>query len=209
MFITKSNRLLRKILIIVSFLTVYAVIFSISDSSAYWIDSVTTPEEEVISMEIQIGEWDFDDDGKGPPELEPQPYDDYNLNEWIENNALNQTVEAGIFIIYNDKLHLTIASYNPQSNGLPGEPSSTWAVLAISLEWNEGSNYRENSVITKEGRWFIGRPGQSWLVDDPLGPNSWAWMEIMPLSEDDFKDFPNSTIRDYTKPKDPNDIVPK
>lgn len=200
MFITKSNRLLRKILIIVSFLTVYAVIFSISDSSAYWIDSVTTPEEEVISMEIQIGEWDFDDGGKGPSEPEPQPYDGYILDEWIDSGELDRVIEDGQMFSYGENLYISTSNYNPAYHGLPGEPNTEWAFVALQLEREPGHNYRLNAVVIRNGKWYITKTSGTWFVDDPLNSKDpWdTWREIMPLSEDVFGIFPNSTIKDYT-----------
>lgn len=200
MTIIKSKEFLRKILIIISFLTVYAVIFCITDSHAYWVDSITFPNEESASLEIQIGEWDFDDGSDKSPK-DPQPYDGFDLNEWVEEDNLNRIIPVGQMVKYQERLYIVVAeNYNPLWHPLPGTPGSHWVSVPLDLDWEPNNNYRINSVVVREGRWFITKDNGSWFVDDPIDSKElWdSWWEIDPLSEDDFGYFPDSTIKDYT-----------
>lgn len=142
-------------------------------------------------------------------------YDDILSLDELSEDELNITIPENTMFIYQGFLYLTRpnSNYNPEYHGLPGGSSSpNWAVWSIELQWRPNSNYRTNSVVIRNGRYFIANSNynQDWFVGDPLnsGNDSWAeWREIEPVSEDMFDYFYDTQIKDYRL--HPNQVVYK
>lgn len=170
---------------------------------AYWAGLVEV--DTLKQVNINIGSW-----------LNTSWEVDYNLNIWEDNNVLNQQVPEGIIFSYNNLLYTVREgeNYNPQWHGLPGQVNSRWAMVALDLDWKPNSNYRVNSVVVRDSRWFIANYKHNtddWFITDPLDSLNTEyshWREIEPIAETNFGFLLDTTLRDYSNP-DFNFIVYK
>jgi hypothetical protein len=77
------------------------------------------------------------------------------------------------------------------------------AKVALDLDWQPNSNYRVNSVVVRDSRWFIANykyDTNDWFITDPLdSPNTEysPWREIEPVSIEEFNYIEGTTLRDY------------
>lgn len=182
-----------------------SIVVGISSTYAFWAGSIL-PNLKQESVIIQIGEW----------QKELPPWEgDYNLNIWEEEDDLNQVVPEDVIFSYNGLLYTVNDGneYNPKYHGLPGNPDARWALVAIELEWIPNVNYRVNSIVTRNGKWYIANHQyntNNWFVNDPATNSGeyWKeWREIEPLTEDDFDYFEGTTLKDYRM--NPNDVTYK
>lgn len=166
---------------------------------AYWNSVETSPAFD--SCTIIIGEWEID---------VPTWDSTWNLNLWTEDQ-LNTYIPHNIIFSYNGILYIVNPNteYNPHYHGLPGQPSNRWATIAIELEWKPNTNYRNNSVVTRYGKYYITNTNynDNWFIDDPA-VNREEWLEIEPIAETNFGFLLDTTLRDYSNP-DFNFIVYK
>lgn len=159
-------------------LLMFALIVSVYQTHAFW-DST----QQIKSNIILLGNWE------SPIE---QLTDGYIIDIWIEEDVLNQTIPVNQLFAYQGNLYIAIDEYNPQWHGLPGNGINQWAYIALGLEWQPNMNYRVNSVVIRDGRWFIANPNYNssdWFVNDPLSKSGtqWSeWREIEPLDESYF-----------------------
>src|SRR5690606_32635154 len=85
-------------------------------------------------------------------------YDDILSLDELSEDELNITIPENTMFIYQGFLYLTRpnSNYNPEYHGLPeGSSSPKWAVWSIELQWRPNSNYRINSIVIRNGRYFI------------------------------------------------------
>src|SRR5690554_6245212 len=131
--------------IIIVLLLVFLVSLNTSTTYAYW-NSFNSPNTIKTSY-IGIGSWVV------------LPWEeDYNLNVWVEEDTLDQVIPDDVIFVYNGLLYTTREGqqYNPEYHGLPGGPDAPrWAIIALELEWIPYSNYRVNSVVTRNGKYYI------------------------------------------------------
>jgi hypothetical protein len=147
---------------------------------AYWDTYYTSKDIQVL-----IGDWVWDQ------KIIP---DEWNLNIWEDEGNLNQTIPENQLFSYNGLLYVVRdgEEYNPHWHGLPGNGGNQWAYVSLELEWRPNMNYRVNSVVIRDGRWFIANPNYNsadWFVNDPLSKSGtqWSeWREIEPLDESYF-----------------------
>lgn len=159
---------------------------------AYWADRIL-PSFKEDSLKISIGSWQR--------EL-PSWEGNYNLNIWEEEGTLNQFVPEDVIFSYNGLLYIMIEgkTYNPYWHGLP---VPTWAAVAVELDWRPNTNYRTNSVVIRNGKWYIANHQfntNDWFTNDPEthSGETWSeWREIEPLTEDNFKCFEGTNLKDY------------
>lgn len=166
---------------------------------AYWNSVETSPTFD--SSTIIIGEWEID---------VPTWDSTWNLNLWTEDQ-LNTYIPHNTIFSYNGILYIVNPNteYNPRYNGLPGQSGNNWATIAIELEWKPNTNYRNNSVVTRYGKYYITNTNynNNWFIDDPA-VNRNEWLEIEPIAETNFGFLLDTTLRDYSNP-DFNFIVYK
>ncbi len=168
---------------------------------AFW-DTDSLNNSSLPPKSITIGDWNYQE------ETTPPIYDDYDLDIWVEEENINQVVPEGQIFKFEDDLYIsTSPEYNPAYHGLPDSNNPPlWAFVSIELEWQANKNYRVNSVVTANGRYFIANSAyttSNWFVNSPLthSGNPWSeWREIEPISEEHFPFFENSNIRDYANP---------
>lgn len=172
------------------------VLLSILISSNTRVKAFIYDSQVSASIVIQLGDW----------QIEIPPWEsDYNLNIWENESNLNQFIPENTIFSYDGLLYIIIEGqdYNPYYNDLPGQTSNRWAIVAIELEWRPNTNYRVNSVVVRNDRWFIANYAYNtidWFIGDPLssGNNSWSeWREIEPLTQENFNYFEGTTIKDY------------
>jgi hypothetical protein len=189
---------------IVIILLVFLIVLNTSVTFAYWESSITAGSSSK-SPTITIGEW-----------LEEEPWEnEYNLNIWEEEGRLNQYVPQDTVFSYDGNLYIVNSSmnYNPYYHGLPGQTFAQWAFVAVELEWQPNVNYRVNSVVIRNGKWYIANYRYNtgnWFVNDPAthSGNPWAeWREIEPLLMDYFGYLLDTNLLDYRA--DPNDVTYK
>lgn len=189
---------------IVIILLVFLIVLNTSVTFAYWESSITAGSSSK-SPTITIGEW-----------LEEEPWEnEYNLNIWEEEGRLNQYVPQDTVFSYDGNLYIVNSSmnYNPYYHGLPGQENTHWAFVAVELEWQPNVNYRVNSVVIRNGKWYIANYRYNtvnWFVNDPAthSGNPWAeWREIEPLLMDYFGYLLDTNLLDYRA--DPNDVTYK
>lgn len=186
-------------------LLIMSVIVGVSSTYAFWADGIFSSFKQ-DSLTILIGSWQR--------EL-PSWEGDYNLNIWEEEDNLNQVVPEDVIFSYNGLLYTVNDGneYNPKYHGLPGDPNARWALVAIELEWILNVNYRVNSIVTRNGKWYIANyeyNKTNWFINDPEthSVDEWSeWREIEPLTEDDFDYFEGTNLKDYRM--DPNDVTYK
>lgn len=163
---------------------------------AYWNSIETSPAFDSIT--IIIGKWDNIYDGI--MQLDP-----------MTEKELKQPIPDDTLFMYQGKLYIKRPSetYIPLWHGMPGEPSSVWAIFALELEWIPNTNYRNNSVVTRYGKYYITNTNynNNWFIDDPA-VNRNEWLEIEPIAETNFGFLLDTTLRDYSNP-DFNFIVYK
>lgn len=173
-------------------LLMFALIVSVYQTHAFWDNN-----QQIKSNIILLGNWE------SPIE---QLTDGYIIDIWIEEDNLNQTIPENQLFSYNGLLYVVRdgEEYNPQWHGLPGNGGNQWAYVSIELEWRPNVNYRVNSVVIRDGRWFIANPNYNsadWFVNDPLSKSGtqWSeWREIEPLEESYFDyliEYP--ALKDY------------
>jgi hypothetical protein len=169
--------------------TIYAYWNSVETSLAF--DSIT----------ITIGEWG-------------NIYDDIMQLDSMTEEELKQPIPDDTLFMYQGKLYIKRPSetYIPFWHGMPGEPSSRWAVFALNLEWIPNTNYRNNSVVIRNGKYYITNTNHNnnWFIEDPADSKTqWdPWLEIEPISEEHFGYLEGTSLRDYSNP-DFNFIVYK
>lgn len=163
---------------------------------AYWSDGVVGDFKQAL-ISITIGEWGFPQGGE---------FDGWNLNIWEEEDTLNQNVPTGQLFSYGDFIYISLDSgYNPFYHGMPGEPNTQWAFVSTELNWRPNMNYRVNSVVVRDGRYFIANIDHNvndWFINDPLTHNGrWAeWREIEPINEIHFETIQGTSLIDYASP---------
>lgn len=166
---------------------------------AYWAENLIEAEETFFAS-VSIGEW--------ITSYIPEILEDWNLNEWEDTNTLNQSIPEGQLFTYDGELYISIdEDYNPYYHGVPGPGNSVpWAYVSTSLNWQSGTNYRVNSVVVRNGRYFIANSNYNstdWFVNDPLQHHGYTWSEwreIYSIDESRFDYFPGTTIIDYASP---------
>lgn len=181
---------------LIALLTLYLMV--VPTTKAYWgLDMQNV--ENVKNISFSIGSWAHQSD--------TTPWDNWNLNVWQDENILNQTIPDGQLFTYNGTLYISIDSdYNPFYHGLPDVNPIPWAYVATDLHWRPGTNYRVNSVVIREGRYFIANSNYTtddWFVNDPIDFHGhlWSeWREIEPISEEHFNYFIDTNIRDFANP---------
>lgn len=135
-------------------------------------------------------------------------YSFYNL--WKENQ-INTFIPNNTIFSYNNILYIVNpnTAYNPQYHGLPGQSIIRWATIALELEWKPNTNYRNNSVVTRYGKYYITNTNynDNWFIGDPA-VNQKEWLEIELIAETNFGFLLDTTLRDYSNP-DFNFIVYK
>ncbi len=189
---------------IVIILLVFLVVLNTSVTFAYWASSITAGSSSK-SPTITIGEW-----------LEEEPWEnEYNLNIWEEEGQLNQYVPQDTVFSYDGNLYIVNSpmNYNPYYHGLPGQTFVRWAFVAVELEWQPNVNYRVNSVVIRNGKWYIANYRYNtwnWFVNDPAthSGSQWSeWREIEPLPMDYFDYLLDTNLLDYRA--NPNDVTYK
>lgn len=171
---------------------------------AYWVQGIS-PATETTEVSVGIGEWQY---------LENMWDIDYNLNIWEEEGTLNQQIPKGVIFSYDNLLYTVREGeeYNPHWHGVPSS-SNRWAFVSLELEWRANTNYRTNSVVVRDGRYFIANHNfndDDWFINDPLikSGHAWSeWREIEPLLESDFGYIEGTTLIDYRM--NPNEVVYK
>lgn len=142
-----------------------------------------------VNLIIQIaeGNWDVNDEGI------------INLNE-LSSQELKQPIPDNTLLRYNGLLYIKRpgATYIPAWHGMPGQPSAKWAVFALELEWIPNTNYRNNSVVTRNGKFYITNINfnNNWFIGDPA-TNRNEWLEINPVSISSFPFFEGTNYRDF------------
>lgn len=166
-----------------------------TNTFAYWATGINNLNnyQQIV---LQIGEWS----GSIVP-------DAWNLNIWENENTLNQTVPINQLFSYDGFLYIgaTKKGYTPIWHGLPANGSNQWAYFAIELEWRPNVNYRTNSVVLRDGRYFIAnyRNNRDWFINDPLthSGHTWSeWREIEPISINNFGILDDYGIPDFSNP---------
>lgn len=157
---------------------------------AYWNSVENSPTFD--SSIIIIGEWG-------------NIYDGIMQLDSMTEEELNQTIPDNTLFMYQGRLYIKRPSaiYVPAWQGMPGEPSTVWAVFALDLEWMPNTNYRNDSVVTKDGKYYIANTNyHSWFTTDPADSKTeWdPWLEIEPISEEYFDYLEGTSLRDYSKP---------
>lgn len=113
---------------------------------------------------------------------------------------LYEVVPSDTLFTYNGILYITNpnATYVPAWHGLPSNGSNQWAIFAMSLEWVPNSNYRNNSVVTRFGKYYITNTmfNNNWFIDDPA-TNSNEWLEIEEVSLSLFSTYLDTGFIDY------------
>lgn len=163
--------------------------------NAYWTETIGGVK--IGNTLTQIGEW-----------MSSTWESDYNLNIWEDENTLNQYIPEDTIFSYNGLLYIIIEGekYNPYYHGLPGQPSNRWASVSIELEWRPNTNYRPNSVVIRNGRYFIANivfNTSSWFIHDPLTNSGYQWSEwreIEPISQEHFGMLLDTGLKDYANP---------
>lgn len=148
------------------------------------------------TITISIGNWDSNTTITIPG---------FNIDEWIKNDTLDQLIEEGQYFSYNGYIYISNGSYNPAYNGLPEQGSNYWAYVSTELEWRPNTNYRPNSVVIRDDRYFIANiefNTDNWFIDDPLTNNGrWKpWREIEPISNENFSMIEEFNIINYADP---------
>lgn len=145
------------------------------------------------SILINLGEGNWEE-----PEI---PSDILNLNEMTEAE-LKEPIPHDTIFKYNGLLYISNpnANYVPYWNGYPDNPNIRWAIFSLELEWIPNTNYRNNSVVTRFGKFYITNNAfnTDWFVDDPA-TNRNEWLEINAVSISSFPYFNGTTIRDFRK----------
>lgn len=175
-----------------------------SPAQAYWVGTLLHTDTET-NTDVFIGEWQY---------LENMWDIDYNLNIWEEEETLNQRIPEGVVFSYDNLLYTVREGeeYNPHWHGVPSS-SNKWAFVSLELEWRANTNYRTNSVVVRDGRYFIANHNfndDDWFINDPLikSGHAWSeWREIEPLLESDFGYIEGTTLIDYRM--SPNEVVYK
>lgn len=181
------------------FLILIYLIFLISPKAySYWNSS---ENEYKGNYTILLGAWTI------------MPDNSIDLNIWEDREVLNQVVPNDTIFTYDagdgrGKLFYMVRpkqTYNPYYHGLPGSGSNLWVAFSLGLEWMPNLNYRTNSIIIRDGRYFIANSAynNNWFVGDPLNSANlpWSeWREIEPISEESFSFIPDTNIRDYANP---------
>lgn len=184
---------MKKLLIIIFFILISLT--SLTHSYAYWSSSVNGAETNTWTQ-ILIGSWLSDI-------IIP---DDWNLNIWEDEDDINHIIPEGQLFTYDTHIYISLGGYNPEYHGLPGEPNLLWAFVSTELEWRPNTNYRVNSVVVRDGRYFIANilfNTSDWFINDPLtnSGHSWSeWREIEPISESYFNTFQGTNLIDYATP---------
>ena len=186
--------------VIVFNLLIMSVIVGVSSTYAFWADSILSSFKQ-DSLTILIGSWQ-----RELPSWEVV----YNLDIWEEEGTLDQVVPKDVIFSYKGLLYTVNDDavndgneYIPKYHGLPGDPKARWALVAIELEWIPNVNYRVNSIVTRNGKWYIANyqfNAKNWFTNDPEthSGETWSeWREIEPLTEDNFKYFEGTNLKDY------------
>lgn len=168
------------------------LVLSIQPAYTYWTSDISV-SDITSGATIQIGVWSWD------------VTDGFNLNIWEDEEILNQYIPLDTLFSYEGILYIVRdgESYNPYYHGLPGEGRNQWAYVSLELEWADNMNYRTNSVVIRNGVWYIANSAYNddWFVNDPLNSKnkSWSeWRKIEPLLESYFGYLPNYPgVKDY------------
>lgn len=143
-----------------------------------------------ITLSIAEGIWD-------------NIYDGIIQLELMTEEELKQPIPDDTLFMYQGKLYIKRPSetYIPWWNGMPGERNNVWAMFALDLEWIPNTNYRNNSVVTKNGKYYITNTSHNnnWFIADPETDGS-HWLKIEPISEEHFGYLEGTSLRDYSKP---------
>ena len=196
----KTNKLTIRSSILL--LLVFLVSLKVSTTYGYW-DSEIKAENANSSSIISIGSW-----------IEETWVTEYNLDIWEESDTLNQTIPEDTIFSYTGTLYVVNdgQSYNPEWHGLPGSSSLKWAILSVDLDWIPNSNYRVNSVVVRNDKWYIANyqwNSSNWFVNDPATHSGRykEWREIEPLPLDYFDYLLGTSMLDYRA--NPNDVTYK
>lgn len=197
----KSNRTIIRTSIFL--LLIFLVSLSASTTYGYWVGGFL-PSGNNSSNLISIGSW-IDEPWK----------EDYNLNIWENEDDLNHYIPQGVIFSYDGLLYIVRQgeNYNPHYHGLPGKPSAVWAVISLDLDWIANTNYRVNSVVVRNGKWYIANyeyNTSDWFVNDPSlkSGGQWSeWREIEPLAISYFGYLQGTNLLDYRA--NPSDVTYK
>lgn len=168
---------------------------------AYW--NLNTKS---IQNSLNIGSWKFSTNI-----INDAPAGTLDLNVWIDNDTLNQTIPYTEYFVYNNQLFRVVSKqgYNPQWHGIPysGNNVEGWAFINLSLDWYGATQrYSVGAVVRIEDRFFqamhAGNTNDPRTHNGPTMPHSSGepWREIMPMEDYMFNMLPNSSLRDYTSP---------
>lgn len=187
----------------VCFITILAL-FSITSKNITYAYFNHTQYNNNIS--INLGTWSWSSDL-----IDLAPDNTIDLNEWVDNNTLNNTIPYSTYFVYNNQLYqvTTSTGYNPLWHGIPysGSGGERWAFINLSLEWaGPTQRYKVGTVVRVDGRYFqamhLGNTNDPRTHNGPTMPYSSGkpWREIMPMEDYMFNMLPNSSLRDYTSP---------
>lgn len=130
-------------------------------------------------------------------------YDGIMQLDPMTDEELTQPIPDDTLFMYQDRLYIKRPSeiYIPRWHGMPGEPDSIWAMFALDLEWIPNTNYRNNSVVIRNNKYYITNTSHNnnWFITDPETDRS-HWLEIEPISEEHFGYLEGTSLRDYSKP---------
>lgn len=182
---------MKKIINLLLLITLYIIgINSIANVYAYWggILNYPTSIQNTITIQIGNGFW-------------TNIYDGIPIIEEMTIEEEKEVYEPGTLLLHEGYLYMVRENYQPYWHGLPDQ-YIPWAVFSLNLEWRSGTNYRTNSIVAVNGRWFIANYVYStdWYTNSPLiysgAPHS-EWREIEPVDENDFGLLPGTNIKDY------------
>lgn len=182
---------------VASLILLVIALFIISNRTtySYW-SSNQGPSIGILNMSMAVGSWGIYDE-----------LDSFNLNIWEDEDNLNQVVPNNQLFTYDGIIYVSNAKhgYIPEYHGLPGSGGNQWAYFALGLDWIPNVNYRTNSVVIREGRYFIANSAYNddWFVGDPLNSTNkpWSeWREILPISNSNFSLFEDTGLVDYANP---------
>lgn len=185
------------LLLFISILTSVGTTFALQS----WNKTLANKAE---TIKIEIGSRDT-------PNL---PEGTVDLDLWVEENTLNQTMPIDTLFVYGGNIYMvsTAGGYNPQWHGLPDNSNvGWWAFISIMLEWvGSQQAYPIGAVVKRDGRFFQARHGGN--TNDPLynhGTDSSGkpWREIQPVEDYMFPLIPGTTLRNYSIPF-PEYIIP-